>query len=154
MSTPIGTLGNVPTLTVGGRVFVDLVNLLILGASCDSSNIVQYGTFRKPNSSSGYTPSGITTFVFSAVHFQSGVSGTTNFVTVGYGDNDVGSNSATAPTTATVIFGAGSLALVNAGTVKEVAISFTVPNTKYPYMTKTSINSGDEVYALAYGYEV
>ena len=53
MAKPIGTLGTIPTITVGGRVFTDLDNLIVLTAYAQTGTAAG-ATFREPVASSGY----------------------------------------------------------------------------------------------------
>lgn len=146
------------TLTIGGRVFVDLVNLKILGTRADGG---QYGTFRAMNGTSGYQVGASTTLTIHAVRMQPRDGGQTTHGVVFYADNDVGLNSASAPTVSVYPCGDSSFVYLKsvlgtaggaAGTLDEsqaMNFNFQVPSNKYPQFTCT----GSSSLVIAYGYE-
>ena len=156
MSKPIGTLGTIPTLTVGGRVLTDLANLIELHGYVDGATNT-YGTPRKPGASAGYTPSGANKFRIVAMRVVAHT--TTGNLYLSYGDNDVGVTSASAATN-TVYIGADA----NLGNIfsaagltddpkyaYEISVDFLIPNTKYP---QVGGNAGSGVFKIQlYGYE-
>lgn len=154
MAKAIGTLGNVDSITVGGRVFTDLTTLKILVATTAANT---NATFRTMNGTSGYTPSGATTFVVHAMKAIGTAAGTT-WGSLGYGDNDVGINSGTTPTNAVYVGGSSTVTTHATSTIaagsqvpSEMAhpMQFTIPNGKYPAM----IGGANQTVYL-YGYEV
>lgn len=153
MATPIGTLGTIPSLTVGGRVFTDLTNLIILSASTGgSANNVS--TLRKFGASSGYQVTTGKTLTIYAIKVIS-QSSTGEALNFGYGDTDVGIRAGTTnPTNAVFAIGDSSNMLISGlsqvGGVTELAINLAVPSLKYVFA-----KAGDTGVSgfLAYGYE-
>lgn len=161
MAKAIGTLGNIDTISIGGRVFTDLTNLIMLYTYIQNGGAAQYGTFRKAGGTTGYTPSGGLTFKFSAARISqlaTTLNGTGSF-TVGYSDNDMGF-AGTSPTngkyiansSAAYYFGVTTLASGNAGLIEEAVMDFVCPNTKFPFAlyVPASLNASVQ----AFGYEV
>jgi len=89
MATPIGTLGTIPTLTVAGRVFTDLTNLIYLGTVISGGPTD--ATFRLLSGSggAGYQVTGGKTLTIYAI---SAVTKTNNSIGLGLvqSDNDCG----------------------------------------------------------------
>ncbi len=85
-----------PSITIGGRVFTDLDNLLILSAVVIANT---YAT-AKPNTftSTGYSVPTLTTFDTKAFEVISWDGASNGAAIPGYGDNDVGENSGSEPT--------------------------------------------------------
>jgi hypothetical protein len=158
MAKPIGTLGVIDTLTIGGRVFTDLANLITLFAEGGSTN--GFTTFRQPNASSGYTPSGSNSFLLAALYINpSAPSLPSTGIAYGYGDTDVGVSSASPPTnpvypgnsvTITDIIAYGSTTNLFQPTL--VYPNFKTPNTKYPFFSNDS--GAGQFTCQGYGYEV
>lgn len=151
MAKPIGTLGTVTTITVGGKVFTDLTNLKIL--HCFTSSTGGNGTFRLNGTSVGYQ-AGANGFQIQAVRAFTATSGIDSSGQLLYSDNDVGFNSTTAFTNPVYSYGVAGAAdlLFKTGTIFETAVNFTIPNTKYVSFaapTATSIYS-----IVVYGYEL
>jgi len=96
MAKPIGTIGNIETLTVNGVTLVDLTNLIILGGAVATSN--RYTTLRKMNSSSGYQVTAGKTFTVHAIDMHSNTTTIFTHASLLYGDTDVGLDSASGPT--------------------------------------------------------
>jgi hypothetical protein len=141
-----------PILEVGGRVFTDLTNLIVLfGSLSGNSNT----TLRKPADSAGYTPSGSKTYVMWALSYKHSAA---NEAYYGYADNDVGINAAPGLTNAMYPGNDGTLArfVYEAGTditSNEMDLGkFVVPNTKYPFF---ATNGGVTILTgRVFGYEV
>lgn len=155
MAKAIGTLGTIPSLTVGGSVFTDLDNLIVLGGT-NSTNA--FCTLRKPNGTAGYQVTAGKTLTQRALHFTDlDTAGNSATCSLLYGDTDVGQNAAAAPTTPVYNFGTSAISIVNAiiagGLDKnhEVSIFFQVPATKYPGATMGAASGIKAV--LTYGYE-
>jgi len=146
MSTkPIGTLGTIPTITIGGRVFVDLDNLIILYYYVPTAG--NFTTGRAAGTSSGYQVSGtLTTLSVTAVP-NSPTSALQGIIL--YGDNDVGLNTS-APTNPKYIDSNFGLKVVIASgtTTNSVPFSFATPNTKYPAMS--AANDGGSFMSYSY----
>lgn len=135
MAKPIGTLGNIPTLLVNGRTFVDLTNLIVLFSTVGTSGT--YTTSRSANATSGYQVSGTLTVgsIDAAITDQP----TGSQINLLYGDNDVGQNGSS-PTNAVFCGGNSSN---HVGTIftgnKYIlpGINFSIPNGKYPAFSAT-----------------
>ena len=146
MATPIGTLGTIPTLTVGGRVFTDLENLIELSGAGSSTSI--YSTLRLSGASSGYQVPVGKILQIRAVQFTAT---TPAVLAAGYSDTDVGYATSTAPSVNVVPY-VQSDYFYTGGDTPQVGIplQFDVPAGKYPYC---NTSSGD-MRARFYGYLV
>lgn len=164
MATPIGTLGTIPTITVGGRVFTDLTTIIILQAYMNSSAATRYSTFRR--TSSGYQVTTAKTLKLHAAKW-SGIGTNSGGFTMGYGDNDVGFSSASAPTNETFPFygsATNSVMLNGRDTTSrepvwdEMAFDPNNPNgfaaTKYPFLLNQNSTTNSNVVCQIFGYEV
>lgn len=155
-SIQIGTLGTIPTITVGGRVFTDLTNLIILIGVLENAG--DFTTLRKMNATSGYQVPGGKTFTAMAIKIAGAPQNIGCNHSVLYGDNDVGENSASAP--ATPVYAGGFTApSATVQSVKdsggallfpEAAINFQVPTGKF--MAHTADASVRSIVYI-YGYE-
>jgi len=140
------------TLTVGGRVFTDLKNLILIRAHTQIAG--NYSTARQLNSSTGYTPSGANKFRILAVRIT--LHAASADTQIGYGDNDVTLSSVAAPTN--IVWPTGDPAgafLTTSFAVSafpldkyEIALDFLVPNGKYIFNF-----SGVEASYDIFGYE-
>lgn len=153
MATPIGTLGTIPTLTVGGRVFTDLTTLIIL-AGYQGSNART--TLRVPGASSGYPVTTGKTLTVHAARFScSNTPGTQGYITqLVQSDNDLGYDSNTSYTNpkyytaiANILFN-GINNLPPPDKYEIAGLGFTVAATKYLSATLTASTT-----VWAYGYE-
>lgn len=148
-----------PSLTVAGRVFTDLTNLIILYCQAGISATTTNCTFRKSGGSAGYTPSGSKAFKAYALTIENYNSSTS----VGAAAQlltttaDAGFDTATAFTGPVYLaanggatfFGSNSVAT---GVPFQYAIDFVVANTLYlSYTVPGSTSLGS--HALVYGYE-
>jgi hypothetical protein len=157
MATPIGTLGTIPTLTVGGRVYTDLTTLKIVVGMTKSGGV--NGTFRVPKATSGYqVTTGKTLTVSSARMLMFVGSGPYNS-TILQSDNDVGSATSTAFTNPsyyngdssnTTLFSAGTGITGITGLTEVGGIDFAVASQKYLSVLGTT---GGQAMHWAYGYE-
>lgn len=158
MATPIGTLGTIPSLTVGGQVFTDLTTLIVLYGSVATTT--RYTTLRKPGATSGYQVTTGKTMTIRAAkinYITPTGSPTINFL---YGDTDVGINSASAPTNPVYlggdsssscgVLGGTSGASSGPATYGESSPFFPVVALKYSAMF---LNVTATVNILAYAYE-
>lgn len=142
-----------PTVTVGGRVFTDLTNLIALTATMNAGAAARYSTFRR--GSAGYQVTAAKTLKLSAM--KSLVMGTgSGIITLGYGDNDVGFTSSAAPTTATYPWGSTSYfgaPAVGNYLFHEFALDSSTgfAATKYPFFQNDGVALICMV--LIYGYE-
>lgn len=156
-----GSLGLIPHLNIGGLVFTDLTNLIVLSGSVSTSS--NGATVRKLGTQTGYTPSGSNKFDVWGVRMVCKPDDTTVNCRMYYADNDVGMNSATAPTnpvgpaTASATGDSPILVMNSAiGTdaAMEVAlIRFQVPNGKFLHF-RVDAGAITGVIFLVYGYEV
>lgn len=152
MAKPIGTIGAIPTLQVGGAVFTDLANLITLAVQISSSS---NGTFRnaKTGATAGYAVTASTTLNIRALRALPNSTSAGTFVLL-YGDTDLGFNSGSAFSNPVYYGGSsGMVAIVfppnNAATpYAECTVNFNVPAAKYP----GAINSSGG-FLWAYGYE-
>lgn len=148
-----------PTLQVGGRVFTDLTNLIVLGTRADGG---QFGTFRDLNTNAGYQVTTGKTLTIHAARMIPRDGGITTHGNIFYGGNDVGLNSASAPTTPVYPIGDSSFIVLKAllGTTgvpsdrtleasNALNWDFQVPQSMYPQFTVT----GSSALCIAYGYE-
>lgn len=159
MATPIGTLGTIPSLQIGGRVYTDLTSLIILGADATAG---RWGTMRLCSGTAGYQVTTGKTLTISSVAANSPAGGGSSvYGTILYGNTDVGFQSASAPTSPVYMFGSstvfpilGAFAASGASVsnYKDTAINinFAVPATKYPALENSG---GAEIFMIAYGYE-
>ena len=145
--------GNIPSLIVGGRVFIDLDNLIILYGYAGANTAC---TPRKWNGSSGYTPSGSLKFVCLAVKCTS-FSVTAARSQFGSGNTDVGMDSASLPTSPVYVAGSSAVQELASGVSGstgagpyETAVYFEIPNGKFAFCNGTA---GIDRSYLLYGYE-
>lgn len=146
-----------PSLTIAGRVFTDLSNLIQLVAFVNGVG-TGFCTFRKIGGVGGYTPSGAKSFRLAALQVEPTVA----FATAGsifYSDNDLGVATNTAPINPVYPGGASgtgqSIPLVaasNGSVVYQKAIDFTVINGKFLGITTANQNTTGSIYA--WGYEI
>lgn len=133
------------TLTVGGRTFTESeitafesgTTGVILYGTLTGSN--KYATFRKQDSSSGFQVPAGKTLTIVAIRIWCETASVVFGTQVLYGDNDVGINTATQPTTPVYIGGGSSTntAFIPAGqtpnnSFAETSLNFSVPQNKYP----------------------
>lgn len=153
-SKQIGTLGTIPSITVGNRVFTDLDNLIILIAQVTASG--QFTSFRKFNGTAGYQVTAGKTLTVEAFKVTGGSGTAGNDAGILYGDNDVGYNSVPAPTTPVYPGGLSTSPSIARDTMTatatflpEGAINFQVPATKY----LTLVANAAPCIMYVYGYE-
>ena len=144
----------IPTLSVGGRVFTDLANLLTLSGYC-AGGASPRTSFRKPATSAGYAPSG-KTFVVKAIRLNTATTAAASPLSIFYSDNDCGIGSATAATNQVYMAGASSVASLSQGawvvaTTYEFALNFVIPAGKFVGMENGGTFSAP---ITIFGYEV
>lgn len=138
MAKPIGTLGVIPTLTVGGWTFTDLTTLIILHAA--SSNSGDFYTLRKSNASAGYQVTAGKTYTINAVEIAMATVGSSIYY-FGYGDTDVGFVSASPPTNAFYLANDSTLGgqllpmALPVGQILGIPMIFPIPALKYVFMS-------------------
>ncbi len=155
MAKPIGTLGTIETLTIGGYVFTNIAGLIVLASKGTTNGNC---TLRKmnPPGSAGYAVTSGKTLTIYAISMLSNAAMTNSLL---YADNDVGLDTATSFTNP-VYFGSGSATAVTMFVVPtsqtgingpmQFAPVFSVPATKYPAIVT---NTGNTNSVTAYGYE-
>lgn len=141
-------------LEVGGRVFTDLTNLIILRAKTTSGT---NSSFRTSGGSGGYqVTTGKTLTIRTIRQFQDAA--VSNPWSLLYSDNDMGFATATAPTNPIYSYGQTSTStpFVNssAGATgeRQFHTNFAVPATKYVGVTAAEATATKDY--EAYGYEV
>ncbi len=155
MAGPTGTLGTIPTLTIGGYVFADTSTLIQVFGSVTGGG--QRSTFRKLDGSAGYAPSGVTFKPKAAICWitiTAAVAQSGGFTLV-YHDNDTGfASNSTALTNAVYVCGSSAAQLVNSnaqGKLEVPLVGWSIPAGKYHSVEAgTSTTSGVHVF----GYEV
>lgn len=146
----VSNQGVIPSLTVGGRVFTDLSNLIVLYGIAQSAS---HTTLRKPGGSAGYqVTSGKTLTIYAVECFTVTAAAGAAFQLI-YADNDVGVGSATAFTNPVYFAGDPNNAFFYnsaTGASLQRAIWYPVPATKYVGMASGSSNDQN---CFFYGYE-
>lgn len=156
MATPIGTLGTIPTLTVGGRVFTDLTTLIELTGFCGNTNT--NASLRLYSGSSGYQVTVGKTLTLHAQQISwTTASGSAGFA-LGYADNDVGMDSGTAFTNPVWRGGTSSnkgiyptITTGSSGSIYQTAFKVNCIAQKYVAFNGTSGVGGN--YITTWGYE-
>lgn len=145
----------IPSLTVGGRVFTDLTNLIaLIGYATTGKSF----TFRRHNASAGFQVTAGKTLKVYAARFitnATAAGGTAPF-SLCYADNDIGIDSAVAFTNQVYLGGASTLAALPANIASiqsgyEVPIYFDIPAEKYP---GCNMNISGNATCWLFGYEV
>lgn len=161
MANPIGNLGTIPTLTVGGRVFTDLTTIIILGGYCGGSS-AQKTTARKANGTAGYAVTSgktLTHYAYrgTALQYTSSV-GSSGLHKLSYSTNDVGMAGNTSFSGQVYMFGdatasgvGSAIAAASVNGVYESALNFAVPQNDYTGMESSSTSAPAGF--LLYGYE-
>lgn len=148
----IGTLGTIDTLSVGGRVFT-LSDLIILETIAKTAG--RYGTFRKLNTSAGYSPGLGKSFRVMAVRIinidSSSVS--INSQSVLYADNDSGLATATAPVNPVYALALEVFAITADGaSYVDYVTDFTIPTGKFADYDSSGATASLRI--QLFGYEV
>lgn len=140
---------------VGGVTFVDLNNMITLGAFSSSSG--NYATFRQPNGTAGYAVTSAKTLKLYAMRLQSAATASQQSQ-LAYGDNDVGFNTSTVPTNPVYWIGSNSVDILETQTNSnqwsrdgELSIRFDIVATKYPFHKG---NGTHLQVCTVFGYEV
>lgn len=145
----------IPTLNIGGRIFTDLTNLIVLvGNGVGPTNL--NSTLRKQNGSAGYQVPATKTFQALALRIMTSVTAANSGASILYSDNDVGTRSPTVFTNPVYIGGSSTNGTVGdgpfvAGQFTDTPLQFSIPTGKYV----GTITAGAGVYFYqVYGYEV
>ncbi len=151
MATLVGTLGVLPSLTIGGRVFTDLTNIIMLIGSSKTGALNCTG--RKAGATSGYQVTAGKTLTISAIKMQSETT-TAWGCYFNYSDNDVGYSTSTALTNGVVLAPLSSSFALEApatvGGIGNFEVSIAVIAAKYLTSIQIGTGTGDWI---AYGYE-
>lgn len=153
MPTPIGTLGSVDTVTVGGRSFTDVPNLIILSMYIGGSG--NFTTGRKANGTAGYQVTAGKTYTIGAIrgYLMLASAGTTIQSGIGYADNDIGLDQNTTPTNPVYAYGASTAAVFApyfSQLTLELPVLFGIPQNKYVF---TLNSDGTKQQWYTFGYE-
>lgn len=148
-----------PSLNIGGRIFTDLDNLKIKGASAVAS--FQNSSMQSPEDGGNYQVPADKKFRILAVKFwlQEQTAQDAGILRLLYSDNAVGMESATAFTNAVYWMNNSNASII--GTLAgaphkdsyECPVFFDVPATKYPSMNSVHASTA-RVVANFYGYEL
>ena len=146
----------VPNLTIAGRTFTNLTNLIILTGPTENAVSSSRTTLRKPSESAGYQVTTGKTLIIYAVRLISTAGSFSPYFA--YTDNDVGIAGNTAFTSPVYLAGLSPssdpffFATSNAaGSTLELALDFKVPSQKYFSIDSNSSTVSGSV--TAYGYE-
>ena len=142
---PIGTLGNIDTLVVGGREFTNLSSTTFVLLSGSTIAGGSYATLRLGSASSGYVvPTGKTLTIWAVSFFGTGTSEST----LGYASSDVGFNSVSAPSSPVYLYGANTAAFTGpaSNTIYQAPAFFQVPAGSYPFVSVQVSNASMTVY--------
>jgi hypothetical protein len=154
MARQIGTLGTIDTITVGGRVFTDLTNMIILHGRHVGTNGC---TLRKDSGSAGYqVTTGKTMTVYATRSWC--INAANDTPTLAQSDNDVGVNSATALTNAVQQAGSSSITYAPEYSVNtlgtqpsESVLAFPIAALKY--LTSKGATASADIRVTAFCYE-
>lgn len=142
----------IPNLTVGGVVFTDLQNLIVLVSRVGFG---KYSVFADQNNVAvqGYqVPAGKTLYIrAAALEAVSAYTAGSASMLLGYCDNDIGYNNASSGTNQTTIrYGATAVCLSTASQRRELPIFASVPAQKYA--TVNSNAAAGDGFIWLYGY--
>lgn len=141
----------VPCLTVGGRVFTDLSNLIILTTYVTGTS-TYISTLRRANGSAGYQITAGKTLTIYAAQMHIIVASSVN-IGLGYGDNDVGQLTTTVPTNPVYVAGAAGVGIFSLAAIGffEASTNFQIPATKYGFVNAQATAGAGTI--RLYGYE-
>lgn len=140
----------IPTLSVGGRVFTDLANLKVLYGKLTGTG-VRYTTLKDALTGASYQVPAGKSFRIYAVSANVIAAAAGAAVEVGYGDTDVGSNAAAAPTNSTANGGNDVIQINATGHVERHARG-SLAAQKYPYIAGSTAGTAN-VNIYVFGYE-
>ncbi len=147
----MATVATIESLTVGGRVFTDLNNLIVLYGRAGSGGGGPNATFRLSSASSGYAvPASkvLTIMAYKIINLFS----STQVTGLNYADNDVGFISAAAFTSPVYYAGASNfdLGTPSSGSFLDGDLNFEVPASKYIGYSNNISTAG--ISFFIYGY--
>lgn len=145
MANPMGTIGNVDNITIGGLELVNLpIEITVAGFANGAVT-----TLRNQNASAGYqVPGGKILYIKSVKVYGNGTAG----VSLGYGTSDAGLNSGSPPAGAVYMGGNISYMFIANQLTGEAEVAFPdgfqIPSGDYPFVNCPS----GSVTVWAYGY--
>jgi len=148
MPKPIGTLGTLNTLTVGGRVFTDIDNLIQLGCTIPSAPNVACALFLDALAPAAYQVTAgkvLTLGAFTCNMYANVASG----ATVGFADTAISVAGAASPGTNAETSSQSIYMATALGAYGERPIVYRIPATKYPY----ALAGGGNAVIITWGYE-
>lgn len=147
----IATPQAIPSITIGGRVFTDLKNLLILGGPTGGA-VYGITTCRKQNGTAGYQTTAGKTLRITALEVTVLTAVATSCVSMGYSDTDLGRLVNTAPTNPVYMEGVAGYGFSTSETgIYQYACNFTIPAGKYLFVNGNGNASLTQ--CRLYGYE-
>lgn len=152
----VGTVGNIDKVSVGGVEFVDIANLICVGAEVTAAGVgARYTTARAPFATSGYPVSGGKTFRILCIRYVMELpsASTGSGCDWGYSTADAGIDNAASPAGYTSAGNAGNMFAprnMAASSTLFVQGKFEVPTGKYITALEDGCNAGFHFY----GYEV
>ncbi len=157
MAKPIGTLGTVDSLTVAGRVFSDMANLISLYTYTESNT---KGTFRKSNGSAGYPVTTAKTLTLGAMRVIINAASSAVYpIQLAQSDNDLGLDSSSsltnplyyagASTAGIILMGNPGILVSGPGYFESGGFAFQVAATKYASIVAAS----SHMHIQTWGYE-
>jgi len=136
MANIVGSLGTIPTRTIGGYTSASPSTLIALLANPATT----YSTMRAGFATSGYQVTTGKTFRVVSV-YSVNRSATAGVFGIGYGDTDVGTSSASPPTNPVYINSSNAFQTkAIAGDIQDIAVKGDIPAAKYAFQ----YNNGDQ----------
>ncbi len=150
-----GVAGVIPSITVGGRVFTDLLNLKILACNATGATTVRCTLAISTTPAAGYAVTAAKTLRIRAIKLRDDTPGSPSTVTFYQSDNDVGQTGASTALTNGVqksfAFPLLDLTAQGIDTGQEWPTNFTVAAAKY--LTAQLSGVVKTAYFMAFGYE-
>ncbi len=154
----IGTIGNIDTLTVGGRTYTDLVNLISVCGQVATDSPAAMTPRKSTSGSSGYAVTSGKTFKVSSLKLSKANTSSNDNFSFGYCDNDCGINSGTPSNP--IYFGTNSstsaLVYRNLTSTNDRIIEISIGNFNVPagkYLFCKTESSSASFFVQFFGYE-
>lgn len=143
-------------LIVGNRVFTNLTSLIVLGAQNDGNDFATFRMMHPTHATAGYQITAGKSFQIIGVKWSVTVVGSGEYISLLYGDTDVGQDAAAAPTTPIYPGGDTRIGIVANSYAQDTSPLITdfwwkVPAQKYPAVRFNGATRGS---VHLYGYEV
>lgn len=158
MARQIGTLGNIDTITVGGRVFTDTANIIILAGTAPTSTLRNCGLSKQGGSSGAYPVTTGKTYTANAALII-GITAANAAADIGQSDNSlVVSGDASSPTNPIYFITNSSTPAQGLTTAAAVGATLSLPlggkiaSTKFGFFTTNGSGSAGAT-CLLFGYE-